>query len=230
MKTLRMRLSVLALVTAGTIIACSTFGAGLPVSPIPSVEVPSTAIGAPAEQPSVPAPEATGAAPEEPGPDAPGGVEPEGWLTYQDDLYGFAVGYPEGSSQVTPDGESPARINLPFAPNFNLLEKYLQIDARSGVASCTSPLTEGAAPGTIVPEAVTFGGLEWVKESGANAGAGNLYEFAAYSTTQGDVCVTLSFVLHSTNPDNYTPPLEEFDRETESAVFEAIVQSFHWLS
>jgi heat shock protein HslJ len=157
---------------------------------------------------------------------------PEGWLTYQDQVYGFAVSYPESSAGGSPapmGDQNSVRLDLPFTAGTNLQEKYLQIDAHTGSAACTSPLTEGYAPGTIVPEPVTIGGLEWMKESGADAGAGNYYEFTAYSTTQGDTCVTLTFVLHSTAAQNYTPPLQEFDREAESAVFEQIVGTFRWL-
>jgi heat shock protein HslJ len=158
---------------------------------------------------------------------------PEGWLTYQDEVYGFAVSYPEssaGSGGPVPMGdENSVRLDLPFTAGTNLQEKYLQIDAHTGSEVCTSPLTEGYAPGTIVPEPVMVSDLEWMKESGADAGAGNYYEFTAYSTTQGDTCVTLSFVLHSTAAQNYTPPLEEFDREAESAVFEEILGTFRWL-
>jgi hypothetical protein len=64
--------------------------------------------------------------------------------------------------------------------------------------------------------------------SGSDAGAGNYYDFTAYTTTQGDTCVSLSFVLHSTAAQNYTPPLPEFDRNAESAVFEQIVATFQW--
>jgi heat shock protein HslJ len=157
------------------------------------------------------------------------GSEPEGWPVYRNETFGFEIGYPEGGANPPTGNDTSMRIDLPFTAGTNLQEKYLQIDASSGATECASPLTAGYAPGALTPESVTIGGLDWTKVSGSDAGAGNYYDFTAYTTTQGDTCVSLSFMLHSTAAQNYTPPLQEFDRDAESAIFEQIVATFHWL-
>ncbi len=162
---------------------------------------------------------------------------PQGWLTYQDAELGFEVSYPVAvtdpdapvSSPPMGEDEVSVRFDLPFAPGANLQEKYLQIDARANAEQCASPLAEGYAPGTLQPETVTFGDVTWEKVSGSDAGAGNFYEFTAYSTLRDGVCVSLTFVLHSTNAMNYPTPPPEFDRAAESAIFDQIVQTFRWL-
>jgi heat shock protein HslJ len=153
----------------------------------------------------------------------------QGWPVYQNATFGFEIGYPEGGAAAPTGDDNSMRIDLPFVAGTNLQEKYLQIDASSGAAECASPLTAGYAPGQLTPESVTIGGLDWTKVSGSDAGAGNYYDFTAYTTTEGDTCVSLSFVLHSTAAQNYTPPLPEFDRNAESAVFEQIVATFKWM-
>jgi heat shock protein HslJ len=153
----------------------------------------------------------------------------ESWPVYQNATFGFEIGYPEGGANPPTGNDNSMRIDLPFVAGTNLQEKYLQIDASSGATECASPLTAGYAPGQLSPETVTIGGLDWTKVSGSDAGAGNYYDFTAYTTTQGDTCVSLSFMLHSTAAQNYTPPLPEFDRNAESAVFEQIVATFKWM-
>jgi heat shock protein HslJ len=151
------------------------------------------------------------------------------WPVYRNETFGFEISYPEGGAAPPTGDDTSMRIDLPFTAGTNLQEKYLQIDASSGAAECASPLTEGYAPGQLTPETVTIGGLDWTKVSGSDAGAGNYYDFTAYTTTQGDTCVSLSFVLHSTAAQNYTPPLPEFNRDAETAIFEQIVGTFQWL-
>jgi heat shock protein HslJ len=157
-------------------------------------------------------------------------TEPPGMQTYQDTEFGFEVSYPDSGSPAQMSDDSTVRIDLPFAADTNLQDKYLQINVHQDGETCASPLTEGHSPDSLETETVTIGGIEWTKVSGGDAGAGNFYDFTAYSATEGDTCVTLTFVLHSTNAQNYSPPLEEFDYEAESAVFEEIMESFHWLS
>lgn len=77
-------------------------------------------------------------------------------------------------------------------------------------------------------ETVTINGIQFFREIGAGAGAGNLYEFVAYSTASDKNCVSMTFILHSTNPDNSTPPLPVFDKAAELAVFDQIINTFDW--
>jgi hypothetical protein len=93
---------------------------------------------------------------------------------------------------------------------------------------CTTPLTKEELPDSLGTEIVRIDDTVWTKQSGAYIGAEDSSDFVAYSTHEGDYCAVLTFVLHSTNAQNYTPPLEEFDFEAESAVFEEIVATFYW--
>ena len=85
----------------------------------------------------------------------------------------------------------------------SLKEKYLDVSARDAAPEdCKSPLG-----GTADPNAATFNGIDFLKETGSEGAAGNFYDWVSYSVAKGDLCVTMDFVLHSTNPGAYpTPP------------------------
>jgi hypothetical protein len=91
-------------------------------------------------------------------------------------------------------------------------------------------LTSGYAPGSFTSTPVSFNGIAFIKESGSDAGAGNLYQWTAYSTLKGSTCISLGFVLHSNNPGNFATPPPVFDQNAESAVFEEIMSTFGWLN
>jgi hypothetical protein len=165
----------------------------------------------------------------------PASTLPAGWLIYQDAAYGFEIDYPDSGIPVngnppTIGTENAVRIDLPFLQGTNLTEKYLQVNIGSGdQESCSSPFTKGYSPGAVETTSEKIGDLIWKREHQTDAGAGNFYEFTAYTIARNGVCVTLSFLLHSTNPDNYDTPPAEFDVRAESMVFEQIVQSFQWV-
>ena len=150
------------------------------------------------------------------------------WLTFTNLKYGFQFKYPPESQIVAGNTDNYARINLPFAPGTNLGEKYLQVDVVENANPCRSPV----AASSIVQssETVTLNGITFLKETGEEPAAGNLYQFVAYSTSRDNACVSLSFVLHSVNPGNFPTPIPVFDYAAESAVFEQIVSTYEWLS
>jgi hypothetical protein len=147
-------------------------------------------------------------------------------LTYANQKYGFTFNYPS-QGQISNQTDASAHITLPFTPGTNLVEKYLDVSVvENAAASCTSPLTQGYAPGSFQSQQVTINGVNFINESGQNAGAGNIYNWVAYSTVKGTNCISLNFVLHSTNPGNYSTPPPTFNMLTESSVFSNIVSSF----
>jgi len=75
---------------------------------------------------------------------------------------------------------------------------------------------------------VTVDGASFLRQEGADAGAGNFYEWVAYSTSTDCGCVSLSFVLHSLNAMNFPTPPPLFDPVAESAVFDEILSTFVW--
>jgi hypothetical protein len=77
---------------------------------------------------------------------------------------------------------------------------------------------------------VTINGITFLKETGGDVAAGNLYEWEAYSAVRPNTnaCVSVAFVLRSQNAgsDPSAPPA--FDKAAESAVFQIIMSTFAW--
>ncbi|HUH97188.1 MAG TPA: NBR1-Ig-like domain-containing protein, partial [Anaerolineales bacterium] len=147
-------------------------------------------------------------------------------LTYVNQKYGFQFTYPS-QGQISNQTDASAHITLPFAPGTNLGEKYLDVSVvENSAGSCSSPLTQGYAPGSFQSQQVAINGLNFVKESGEDSGAGQIHDWVAYSTLKGTNCISLSFVLHSSNPGNYSTPPPTFNMVTESSVFSDIISSF----
>jgi hypothetical protein len=144
---------------------------------------------------------------------------------YFNSKYGFEFKYPAGAP-LSDQSDDHVRIALPIVTaGTNLSEKYLDVTVSQGLAVCRSP-DIGGDPSTT--ETVTINGIQFFKESGAGAGAGNIYEFVAYSTETNNTCVSLTFILHSTNPGNYPTPPPVFDKAAESAIFDQIINTFDW--
>ena len=140
-----------------------------------------------------------------------------GQTTYTNQFYGFQFSYPTdavlGLSQ-----NSYARINLPFISGTNLVEKYLEVTVFENKSPCTSSL----ANGTSTSQPVTgLNGIQFVKESGVDSVVGQTYDWVAYSTIKGTACISMNFVLHSSN--SLTPA---YNKDVESAVFSDIISTF----
>jgi hypothetical protein len=147
-----------------------------------------------------------------------------GWEKYFSEKYGFEFKYPKEAT-LSNQSATHARFNLPIASGTNLSEKYLDLSIVEGAAVCKSP-DIGGTPGAT--ETVAINGIQFLKESGDSAGAGNRYDYVAYSAMSNNNCVSLTFVLHSLNPGNFPTPPPEFDKAAESAVFDLIINTFDW--
>ena len=147
-----------------------------------------------------------------------------GWNKYQNTKYGFEIKYPT-NSVVSDQADNGALITIPIAAGTNLSGKYVDIIVFEGVNPCKMQDRGGPITAT---ENVTINGIQFLKETGSSAGAGNLWDFVSYSSASNNACVNLVFVLHSTNLGNYTTPPAQFDKVAESAVFDQIINTFDW--
>ena len=150
-----------------------------------------------------------------------------GWTLYRDDQVGFQFYYPREAA-LRP-GEVPVTIDLPFAANTNLVEKYLQVTAALSQAKCSSTLYSGVDPGNYASAQVNIYGMDFLREAWGGVGLGNIYETTSYSAGSGEKCASLNFVLHFTDPANYTTPPPRFDQALETGIFEGIISTFSWL-
>ena len=152
----------------------------------------------------------------------------ENWLTFTNATYGFQFKYPSMAT-IVPDGNDTfTRIDLPFTQGTNLTEKYLEVIVSENADPCQSPLAAQSMLETS--ETVVMNGISFLKQTGGDAGAGNLHQWVAYSTARDNACVSLDFILHSLNPDNFPVPPPVFDYAAETAVFGQMVSTYTWLT
>ncbi len=96
-----------------------------------------------------------------------------------------------------------------------------------GVTPCKSTV-----PGISAPTSsgnVTINGISFLKETGSEVAAGNLFEWESYSAIRPNTnaCVSVAFVLRSDNTG--TTSLPAFDKVAESSVFQLILSTFDWM-
>jgi hypothetical protein len=144
-----------------------------------------------------------------------------GWSTYQNAQFAFSFQYPPGSS-VASQSDNGGRVYLPFAAATNLVQKYVDVSVVEEATECKSPATTPMASGTDV----TINGIPFLKETGSEGAAGQVYDWVAYSSDKGGDCISLTFVLHSSNAGNFPTPPPVFDVASESAVFDTIMSTF----
>ena len=149
------------------------------------------------------------------------------WLTYTNSTYGFQFKYPP-QSELFSETTNGVLIRMPIAPGTNLTEKYLQMSINENANPCQSPLSDTSRPGSPT-ETVVFNGISFFKQIGGDAGAGNFHEWVGYSTLKNNACISMDFVLHSLAAGAFEPPVPEFDKAAESAVFAQVMSTFAWL-
>jgi len=141
--------------------------------------------------------------------------------TYENATYGFSFELPPGSTIVS-QSDSGGRVDLPLTQGTNLVEKFIDINVEEGQDTCKSPAT-GTVDST---EDVTLNGIDFLKEVGSDTASGETYDWMGYSTAKGNACISLTFVLHSSDASTYATPTAPFDQSAESAVFPTIMSSF----
>jgi hypothetical protein len=157
----------------------------------------------------------------------PSATPVSGWLTFTNSTFGFQFQYPpQGQIEAgSNDGDTIIR-NLPIIqPGTNLSRKYLEVAAGAPATECKS-LFPTQDPGVTV----TINGIDFLKQTGLEAAAGNLYQWVAFSTLRNGVCVSVNFVLHSQNPSVFPTPPPTYDYATEAAIFDQIIGTYMWLA
>jgi hypothetical protein len=140
--------------------------------------------------------------------------------------YNFKFTLPTGAT-IANQSDTAARVNFTIAGGTNLTEKYLQINVIENANPCASPAVASPPSST---ENVTINNIQFVKRTGAEGAAGNLYDWVTYSTTRNNACINLAFILHSLNPGNFPTPPPVFDKNAESTVFTQVMNSFNWIN
>ena len=144
--------------------------------------------------------------------------ETASWETFESERYGYQIKYPQGSEAL--DLGYVSRINLPFLPEANLLEKYLTILVRGIMPDrCSNPLKIEIENS----QTAKIGDKEFLMEVGYND---NLYS-VSYSIMEENKCYGFSFVFR------FDVDKEPFDsvklssaRQKELEVFEKMMSTF----
>src|SRR5678815_5575569 len=92
---------------------------------------------------------------------------------------------------------------------------------------CIRDRSDTSRPGSPT-ETVVFNGIPFFKQIGGDANVGNLHEWVGYSTLKNNACISMDFVLHSLGAGAFDPPVPEFDKAAESAVFTQVMSTFVW--
>ena len=151
---------------------------------------------------------------------------PSDWLKYTNPTYGFEFKYPP-QAQIVDQSTNALKMNLPFTPGTNLVEKYLQVSVIENANPCQSPLSSLSPPGSPT-ETVVINGISFLKQVGGDAGVGHRREWVGYSTLKNNACISMDFVLHSLDAGNSATPPPIFNKEAESAVFRQMMGTFGW--
>jgi hypothetical protein len=178
--------------------------------------VPTTAVPGAQSTPTTPAAAATGT------PSTPGTAASPSASTYQNAKYNFKFSLPAGAVVVS-QADNLGRVSLPLAASgTNLQEKYILVTAAEGKNPC---VTTDMAGGTAI-ESVTINGNTFSKQAGEEGAAGSQYDWTSFATTRNNACILITFVLRSTNPENYPTPPAPYDTAAESAVIDTVMNTF----
>lgn len=137
----------------------------------------------------------------------------QSWSTYASSTLGFSVRYPAGYTLNT------AYVNQTLGPGANIRGVQVVIPATmatgtnlasdSGVSveqlpkatSCTANLFMGDQVGSTSNS--TANGVDYSMATGADAGAGNLYNETVYAIVGSSPCTAVRYFVHSTQLGNY---------------------------
>jgi len=136
---------------------------------------------------------------------------------YFNTKYGFQFLFPPNSSLIV-FSDNRARVTHPFTSGTNLVAKYLDVVVVDGLNPCHTTNFTNLPTST---SSTIINGVPFLVETGADFAFGNTYTWKAYSTFHNNACISMNFVLQSTNSG-----APSYDTIPESSVFEAIMATF----
>ena len=136
---------------------------------------------------------------------------------YLNAKYGFQFLFPPQSTLVV-ISDNRARVTHQFTPGTNLVDKYLDVVVVDGLNPCH---TTGFTNPPTSTSTTVINGVPFLVENGTDSAFSNNYVWRAYSTLYNNACISMNFVLQSTNSG-----APEYDAIPESSIFEAIMGTF----
>ena len=126
-------------------------------------------------------------------------IDVTSWKMYENPSYSYGIQYPPDVSYV--EHGSSTIFTLPPGTYFHwpLLDTVKVTVTAS--PECPDLIVPSGAPSIAAAGSSSFdiGGYSFLRRSGADAAAGNLYEEVAYDTRSGDTCYHISFFDHGSN-------------------------------
>lgn len=192
--------------------------------PTSQVSPAQPAIGAPAQKPAAGQP-APGMAGVHPQPGATQGPFSGADLTgYTNDKLGFSIQFPM-VWQTSDETANPVVYEVPATVGTTLVKKTFEILTTDNATTCKET-TYSSATASTSPEKVTINGVDFLKETGSDIGAGNIHDWTSYSVMKGKTCISLTFVLHSVAAGVYSTEPAPFDKVEETKIFDLMIGTF----
>ena len=213
------RVLLLVLVSTLCLAACSP---AMPASPAQPSQRP--AAGAPGQQSAGQPAGMTGVHPQPGATQGPfGGADV---ISYTNDKVGFSIQFPM-VWQTADETANPVIYEVPATVGTTLVRKTFEILTANNASDCKETAYSSAS-GSTLPEKVTINGVDFLKETGSDIGAGNIHDWTSYSVMKGSTCINLTFVLHSAAAGVYSTEPAPFDKVEESKMFDAMISTFRF--
>jgi hypothetical protein len=143
-------------------------------------------------------------------------------ISYTNDKLGFSIQFPR-VWQTADETANPAIYEVPASVGTTLVRKTFEILTTDNAGDCKETTYSGTSGS---PEKATINGVNFLKETGSDVGAGNIHDWTSYSVMKGSTCINLTFVLHSVAAGVYSTEPAPFDRVEESKMFDAMISTF----
>jgi len=147
------------------------------------------------------------------------------WLTYTNAANGFQFKYPPDAA-LSDSIDTGAHFDFSIIPGTNLSHKYMDVTVRQNDGRCESPIVTSMG-GTS--QHVVIGGVDWKRGVGEEGGMNQLHKWIDYSTAHNNICLSLTFILHSVSLGAYATPPAAYDEAVETYFINELMKTFLWL-